>query len=458
MAGRVHVDGAPATKAGTPTADDAAVELIAPPRFVSRGGEKLESALAGFGVGRRRRAMPRRRSLDGRVHRLPPPARRDRRRRARRRAETSSTSAFAPTRGSRRIDGTNARSLDCATLPFRPTFVTADVSFISLRLVLPAALACAEPTVARPRAREAAVRGGPRRRPSRRRPRSGRAPEGVAGIHRVCDRERLGRPRRVRFLCPGAGRESRVHGVPRVARASPVRGANRRCRRPDRTCRSPHREGVAVGRAAFLTHGRARGHRRCARISLRAVAARCGVEIVDEHDPDIVVVLGGDGTMLRALQGRLGTGIPCLGVNFGRVGFLASIAGDDFELGLERAFAGGYEVLDLPDAGRRCGRRGADRGERHRADERHGGPDGDRRVERRRPVARRAGVRRRDRRQPDGLDGVQPVGRRPGARPGHGRLCRHLRLAALAARPLDGARALAHRDLPRTGPPTSRCR
>ena len=110
---------------------------------------------------------------------------------------------------------------------------------------------------------------------------------------------------------------------------------------------SPHREGVAVGRAAFLTHGRPEviGD---ALDRLRAVAARCGVEIVDEHDPDIVVVLGGDGTMLRALQGRLGTGIPCLGVNFGRVGFLTSIAGDDFEQGLERAFAGGYEVLDLP--------------------------------------------------------------------------------------------------------------
>ena len=110
---------------------------------------------------------------------------------------------------------------------------------------------------------------------------------------------------------------------------------------------SPHREGVAVGRAAFLTHGRPAviGD---ALDRLRAVAARCRVEIVDEHDPDIVVVLGGDGTMLRALQGRLGTGIPCLGVNFGRVGFLTSIAGDDFEQGLERAFAGGYEVLDLP--------------------------------------------------------------------------------------------------------------
>jgi NAD+ kinase len=110
---------------------------------------------------------------------------------------------------------------------------------------------------------------------------------------------------------------------------------------------SPHREGVAVARAAFLTHGRAEviGD---ALDRLRAVAARCGVEIVDDQDPDIVVVLGGDGTMLRALQRWLGTGIPSLGVNFGRVGFLTTIAGDDLEAGLERTFAGGYEVLDVP--------------------------------------------------------------------------------------------------------------
>ena len=60
--------------------------------------------------------------------------------------------------------------------------------------------------------------------------------------------------------------------------------------------RSPRRDGVAVARAAVLTHGRAEviGD---APDRLRAVAARCGVEIVGEDDPDIVVVLGGDGTI-----------------------------------------------------------------------------------------------------------------------------------------------------------------
>jgi NAD+ kinase len=110
---------------------------------------------------------------------------------------------------------------------------------------------------------------------------------------------------------------------------------------------SPHRDGVTVTRAAFLTHGRAEviGD---ALDRLRAVAARCGVKVVEDDEPDIVVVLGGDGTMLRALQRWLGTGIPCLGVNFGRVGFLTSVAGNGLEAGLEAAFAGRYQVLDLP--------------------------------------------------------------------------------------------------------------
>ena len=60
------------------------------------------------------------------------------------------------------------------------------------------------------------------------------------------------------------------------------------------------------------------------------------------------MVLGGDGTMLRALQRYLGTGIPALGVNFGRVGFLTSIEATDLEEGLEQVFAGGFDVIDLP--------------------------------------------------------------------------------------------------------------
>ncbi|HUS82296.1 MAG TPA: TlyA family RNA methyltransferase [Dehalococcoidia bacterium] len=50
LAGAVLVEGQPAPKAGTLVAGDAAVEVVAGPRYVSRGGEKLAGALAVFGL------------------------------------------------------------------------------------------------------------------------------------------------------------------------------------------------------------------------------------------------------------------------------------------------------------------------------------------------------------------------------------------------------------------------
>lgn len=49
--------------------------------------------------------------------------------------------------------------------------------------------------------------------------------------------------------------------------------------------------------------------------------------ITDEALPgiEIAIVLGGDGTMLRAAEAVRGTQIPLLGVNLGRVGFLAEV-------------------------------------------------------------------------------------------------------------------------------------
>jgi NAD+ kinase len=77
-----------------------------------------------------------------------------------------------------------------------------------------------------------------------------------------------------------------------------------------------------------------------------------------EHDlsaADIVVVLGGDGTMLRALQRFLGSGVPVIGVNFGRVGFLASIQQNELESALARVFSGDYRVVQLTTLDARAG-------------------------------------------------------------------------------------------------------
>jgi NAD+ kinase len=82
---------------------------------------------------------------------------------------------------------------------------------------------------------------------------------------------------------------------------------------------------------------------------LEAIAREAGIELVGEDatDADLAVVLGGDGTMLRALQRFLGMGVPVFGVNFGRVGFLASVHKDDLEDGVRRAFAGDFRVVEL---------------------------------------------------------------------------------------------------------------
>jgi NAD+ kinase len=68
----------------------------------------------------------------------------------------------------------------------------------------------------------------------------------------------------------------------------------------------------------------------------------------DPTGVDLCLVLGGDGTMLRALQRFLGQPVPTLGVNFGRVGFLTSLmAGELGEL-MPQVFAGHFELLPLP--------------------------------------------------------------------------------------------------------------
>ncbi len=112
----------------------------------------------------------------------------------------------------------------------------------------------------------------------------------------------------------------------------------------------PSQQPRAVKRAAVITHGKPQAIG-SALARLATVAREAGVDLEespDAADVDIAIVLGGDGTMLRALARFLGTGIPVLGVNFGRVGFLASIQQLDLESGLARVFAGEYRVEDVP--------------------------------------------------------------------------------------------------------------
>lgn len=59
---------------------------------------------------------------------------------------------------------------------------------------------------------------------------------------------------------------------------------------------------------------------------------------------ELVVVLGGDGTILRGAELARGTRTPVLGVNLGHVGFLAEVERNDFERTVERISARDYTV------------------------------------------------------------------------------------------------------------------
>ena len=131
-------------KAGEQVDDSSEIEVEAGPRFVSRGGEKLAHALEAFSmdvegedcldVGAStggftdcllQAGAARVCALDVGYGQLHPKLRTDPRVTV--------------------LERINVRNLECATLPFRPTLVTCDVSFISLSKALPPALACAAP-------------------------------------------------------------------------------------------------------------------------------------------------------------------------------------------------------------------------------------------------------------------------------------------------------------------------
>lgn len=59
---------------------------------------------------------------------------------------------------------------------------------------------------------------------------------------------------------------------------------------------------------------------------------------------DIAVVLGGDGTVLRAISTIKHYEIPVFGINFGHVGYLTQCDPDKYQECLDRIFSGNYEI------------------------------------------------------------------------------------------------------------------
>jgi NAD+ kinase len=113
----------------------------------------------------------------------------------------------------------------------------------------------------------------------------------------------------------------------------------------------PEQDGPGeVRRVAIVANPRVdHGH------SERLVVAleRGGVEVADVRpqgepdgavDPDLVFVLGGDGTMLKAA--RMYPGRVLLGVNLGKVGFMSGMLPEEMEAGVEKVLRGGLTVQE----------------------------------------------------------------------------------------------------------------
>jgi len=62
------------------------------------------------------------------------------------------------------------------------------------------------------------------------------------------------------------------------------------------------------------------------------------------QDLDLVIVFGGDGTLLRAAEAVGRSGVPLLGINFGHLGFLSELERSELDDGLKRLLDNGFIV------------------------------------------------------------------------------------------------------------------
>jgi len=63
---------------------------------------------------------------------------------------------------------------------------------------------------------------------------------------------------------------------------------------------------------------------------------------------DLLLVFGGDGTMLRAVRETAGSTTPILGINMGRLGFLTAVSSKDLAGALERLWRNDFVIESLP--------------------------------------------------------------------------------------------------------------
>ena len=99
-----------------------------------------------------------------------------------------------------------------------------------------------------------------------------------------------------------------------------------------------------VSRVAMVVHAGKPAAIRLEKELLEGMAGR-GVAVVEE-DPDLVISLGGDGTVLRAARVAHDADAPLLAVNLGTLGYLTEIDANDATAAVDRVLSGDFEIED----------------------------------------------------------------------------------------------------------------
>ena len=258
------------------------------------------------------------------------------------------------------------------------------------------------------------------------------------------------------FVWLGRGRPSGRGGG---SGGAPREGRSREAAGHDHGVHAPQPRGHG-GAAAPAGRAGGRGRHRGARAGrgggeARPVgAARRGARApTPTRPPTWRWCMGGDGTILTAMRRFAGRGVPVFAMNFGEIGFLATVERDDLDAGFGRALRGEFEVLAAARAGGHDRRGRADRGERHLLPPPPGPAGGRAGLLGGGRAARRGALRRPGGGHPGGVDGLQPGQRRAGAGVGRGRLRGLLHRAAHPHRAGAGGRAGRR---PRGGQPLRR--
>jgi NAD+ kinase len=258
------------------------------------------------------------------------------------------------------MERVNARHLAPDALPESCRLATVDVSFISLRKIVPALVPHLVPgglLLALIKPQFEAGRRGQRRHPARRIPAPPSDPRLCRGPREspAAGRGRAAAPCSLlwRAAEPGALGDIRLPGCrqrrqPRGLRSAAAGRAMSRRRKLQRigvVAKVASRE--AVDAAGELAEWLIRRGLSVALDSATIAAIAAKSSAAETFEPgaayDLVIVLGGDGTLLAVARG-LGDGVPILGVNLGNLGFLTEINRGELYAAMVQVLAGKFDV------------------------------------------------------------------------------------------------------------------